>query len=75
MTMNLLKKIRLFLLMLLAFAGNLAAQGEPEMADQFRADGKIYVVVTVIALVFSGLAIWLFRLDRRIRKMENEHND
>lgn len=75
MTMNLLKKIRLFLLLLLAFAGNLAAQGEPEMADQFRADGKIYVVVTVIALVFSGLAIWLFRLDRRIRKMENEHND
>jgi ABC-type multidrug transport system ATPase subunit len=48
---------------------------EAEMADQFRADGKIYVVVTVIAIVFAGLAIWLFRLDRRIRNMENEHKD
>ncbi len=73
--MKALKSLFLFILLVLAHSGNLLAQGEAEMADQFRADGKIYVVVAVIAIVFAGLAIWLFRLDRRIRNMENEHKD
>ncbi len=73
--MKALKSLFLFSLLVLAHSDNLFAQSEPEMADQFRADGKIYVVVTVIALVFAGLAFWLFRLDRRIRDMENEHQD
>lgn len=41
-----------------------------EMADAFRADGKIYVVVAIISIVFIGLAIWLFRLDRKISRLE-----
>lgn len=73
--MKALKSLFLLILFVLVHSVNLLAQSEPEMADQFRSDGKIYVVVTVIALVFTGLAIWLFRLDRRIRKMENEHKD
>jgi hypothetical protein len=73
--MKALKKMFSFSLMILALASSAIAQGEPEMADKFRADGKIYVVVVVIAIVFAGLAFWLFRLDSRIRKMEKENND
>ncbi len=73
--MKALKSLLFIISLMLLRVNNLFAQSEPEMADQFRADGKIYVVVTVIALVFAGLAFWLFRLDRRIRNMENEHKD
>ena len=73
--MKALKSLLFIISLMLLRVNNLFAQSEPEMADQFRADGKIYVVVTVIVLVFAGLAFWLFRLDRRIRNMENEHKD
>jgi CcmD family protein len=44
----------------------------PEMADVFRSSGKIYVVVAVIVIIFAGLAIYLFSIDRRLRKIEKE---
>ena len=43
-----------------------------EMADALRSSGKIYVVITTIAIVFVGLAIYLFRIDRRLTKLEKE---
>jgi ABC-type amino acid transport system permease subunit len=46
-----------------------------EMADQFRADGKIYVVVAVIATVLGGLAVYLFALDRQIGRLEKMTKD
>jgi len=45
-----------------------------EMADQFRADGKIYVVVAVIAIVFLGISLYLVYLDRKISKIEKSLN-
>lgn len=47
-----------------------------EMADRLRADGKIWVVVLVIAVVFAGIITYLVRLDRQIGKLEKEvkHN-
>ena len=61
---------------LLLFSQNLMAQ-QPvaegiEMADRLRADGKIWVVVAVIAAVFAGIIIYLVRLDRQISKLEKE---
>lgn len=43
-----------------------------EMADRLRADGKIWVVVAVIAAVFAGIIIYLIRLDSQIGKLEKE---
>ncbi|KAB7732755.1 CcmD family protein [Rudanella paleaurantiibacter] len=43
-----------------------------EMADQLRADGKIWVVVLVIAVVFAGLITYLIRLDRQLGRVEKE---
>jgi uncharacterized iron-regulated membrane protein len=46
-------------------------QGPPvEMADAFRADGKIWVVVAVVAIIFAGLLAYLTWLDLRLRKAE-----
>jgi CcmD family protein len=33
---------------------------------------KIFVVITVLSTVLIGLAVYLFWLDRRVSKMENE---
>ena len=49
-----------------------AAADKPQMADAFRADGKIYVVVTVLSLVFVGLAVYLVMIDRKISKLEKQ---
>jgi len=40
------------------------------MADQFRADGKIYVVVAVVFIILLGLFVYLFRLGHRISQIE-----
>lgn len=48
-----------------------AADAEPEMADLMRADGKIYVVVLVLATIFAGIIAYLIRIDRKISNLEN----
>lgn len=64
-----------FLLSLLLLAQNSMAQQTVEMADRLRADGKIWVVVTVIATVFFGIVVYLVRLDSKIGKLEREVKD
>ena len=41
-----------------------------EMADTFRAEGKIYVVVAIVLIVLAGLITYLFLLDRKMSKLE-----
>ncbi|WP_448698540.1 CcmD family protein [Mucilaginibacter sp. AW1-3] len=66
-----MKKIPFVLLFLLTFTTAFAQQtADVEMADTLRSSGKIYVVITTIAIVFIGLAIYLFSIDRRLRKLE-----
>jgi CcmD family protein len=43
-----------------------------EMADTLRNSGKIYVVVSVIAVIFLGIATYLIYLDKRLSKLEKE---
>lgn len=41
-----------------------------EMADTMRADGKIFVLVGIIAIVFAGITVYLISTDRKITKLE-----
>lgn len=41
-----------------------------EMADHMRADGKIYVLVGIIAIIFMGILVYVVNTDRRISKIE-----
>ncbi len=68
-----MKKISLLALLLLSFAGAFAQQGQTvEMADTLRSSGKIYVVIAVIVIIFVGLSVYLFSIDRRLKKIEKE---
>lgn len=48
------------------------AMAETEMADTMRANGKIYVVVVVLATIFAGIFAYLVMLDRKIARIEKE---
>lgn len=72
-----MKRISLILMTLLLVSGNLLAQaGEApvEMADRLREDGKVWVVVAVVAVIFAGIAINMLRIDSKLRKIEKELN-
>ena len=64
---------RFFVLFCLILCNIFAFAQQPsnvEMADTMRSSGKIYVVIGVICIVFVGLAIYLFAIDRRLKKIE-----
>ena len=51
----------------------LAGQGSSsvQMADTFRQEGKIYVVVLGLVIILTGVILFLIRVDRKIFKLEN----
>jgi CcmD family protein len=64
---------RFFVLFCLALCSIAAIAQQPnnvEMADTMRSSGKIYVVISIICIIFVGLAIYLFSIDRRLKKIE-----
>ena len=60
-----------FVLTLNLFAQQSVTQ-EVAMADQMRADGKIWVVVAVISTLFAGIIAFLVSIDRKVSKLEKE---
>lgn len=53
-------------------AVSFAQDNKPEMADVMRSNGKIYVVVAVCLTILIGLFIYVFIVDRKINRLENE---
>ncbi len=67
-----MKKITTTLLMLL-FTAQLFAQNETSaVTDSLYASGKIYVVVVCAAIILLGLILFLFAVDRRLKKIEKK---
>jgi CcmD family protein len=71
----------LFLCLLLLSLQSAAQTGENtkplsepqvEMADGFRAEGKIYIVVAVVMIVLLGIFLYLFMLEKKLAKIEKE---
>ncbi|MAX79529.1 MAG: CcmD family protein [Crocinitomicaceae bacterium] len=67
-----IRKTLLLFSLLLTGASTFAQNSEVEMADVMRSNGKIYVVVAVIAIIFTGIVIYLITLDRKVGKLEKE---
>ena len=72
--MKMIKRFNLLLLLLLPFG--LAAQGSQsvEMADAFRQEGKIYVVVLGLVIILTGVVLFLIRVDRKLTRLEKRGN-
>ncbi len=69
-TFRLLSMLLLLIASLPAMAQSAAS--EIEMADAFRAEGKIYVVIAVILLIFAGFIAYVVRIDRKVTRLEKE---
>lgn len=67
-----IKKVIFFLSFLLSGSIGFAQpqNNTVEMADAFRADGKIYVVVGVVLIILLGLFAYLFYIDKKLSKIE-----
>lgn len=64
-----IKRLQIFLLSFLPFVA--AAQNNgPDMADAFRENGKINIVLAVIAIIFICIAAFLVYLERKVSKLE-----
>jgi CcmD family protein len=73
---------KLFTFLLLAFSLTALAQekipvnasdysnSSVEMADLMRSEGKIYVLVGIIVIVFVGIIVYLISTDRKISQIE-----
>ena len=71
MTMTKKSVLSILLLMLTTLMAS-AQSTQPEMADTMHSNGKIYVVVLVLATIFAGIILYLIRLDRKISKLEKQ---
>jgi hypothetical protein len=69
--MKFTRKHRILVLVFLAKGALAYAQSaEPEMADALRQDGKIWVVVASLLVMFAGLVLYLMRLESKLTKLE-----
>ncbi|MBL7903211.1 MAG: CcmD family protein [Bacteroidia bacterium] len=64
-------KLIFSLFLLISTVAGAQTQG-PQMADQFREQGKIYVVISVIAIIFLSIVFFLIYLERKLKRLEKE---
>ncbi len=64
-----IKRVFTFLFVLISF---FASAQSPQMADTFREEGKIYVVISVIAIIFLAIVCFLIFIERKLKKIEDE---
>jgi CcmD family protein len=70
--MKKVSRILVWLMALLPFSVFSQEAKKVEMADLLHENGKIYVVVGVIAIIFIGIVVYLITIDRRLTKIEKE---
>lgn len=64
-----MKKIFSILAIIMLLANQVGAQ---DMATEMRSNGKIYVVVFVLATIFAGIFAFLIYVERKIKKLESK---
>lgn len=62
--------ISTFIFSIISFVAS--AQSDVEMADVMRSNGKIYIVVAVLVIIFLALVVYLISLDRKVSRIEKE---
>lgn len=70
--MKIFRIVALFTLMVISQTGRTQTA---EMAEIMRSNGKIYVVVGVVSLIFLVLFTYLIFIDRRLRTLEKNKKE
>lgn len=67
-----MNKLTSIIIFLGSFFVSHLASAQPEMADTMRSEGKIYVVVAILLIIFVGLIGYLVMLDRKVTRIEKK---
>tara|TARA_A100001011_G_scaffold362578_1_gene411633 strand:- start:321 stop:548 length:228 start_codon:yes stop_codon:yes gene_type:complete len=73
--MNKIIRLLFFFFFFLGHQIIVRSQSQIEMADDFRGEGKIYVVIMVVLLILAGIFLTLFWFDRRLSQLEKQIGD
>lgn len=60
------------LLLMLTCSIGFSQEDQIQMADTFYKEGKIYVVIAIFSIVLLGLALYLFSIERKVKKLEEQ---
>lgn len=70
------KYFKSFLLVLFTIGCFIAAKAQDVAAntntDVMRSNGKIYVVMAVVATIVTGLFVYVYSIEKKISKLENK---
>lgn len=69
-----MKKIAFAFLMLLITTQLFAQESNSSLTQSIHASGKIYVVVVCVMVILLGLLIFLFSMDKRLKKIEKQNS-
>ncbi len=69
--MNKIKAVFIMLFTLLTTILN-AQTSTMQNSDIMRSNGKIYVVMAVVITIVTGLLVYLFQLDKKIKNLEKD---
>jgi hypothetical protein len=68
-----MRYFRMLIAIVLMFSVNVcAAQTDSNFGNTMRSNGRIYVVIAVLATILIGLIIYMIRVERKIGKLEKE---
>lgn len=69
--MNKIKAVFIILFSLMTTIVN-AQTSTTQNSDIMSSNGKIYVVMAVVVTIVTGLLVYLFQLDRKIKNLEKD---
>ena len=61
-----------FLILLFASISNMLNAQTISIADKLMESSKLYAVIAVLSIILTGIFIFLFYLERKIKKLEEE---
>ncbi len=64
-----------FIIMSIFLMSSGTLHAESPAIDFLRSTGKIYSVIAVIVVVLIGIAFFLYRIDNKLTKLENQINN
>lgn len=72
-----MKKLALLVIILISYTGSAFSQSsmDEEIFKTLRGNASMNVVIVVAMLILAGIFFYLFRLDRKLSKLEQEVNE
>jgi amino acid permease len=66
------KKMKKYISIIAIIINCVSTVSAQSLDNLFRSEGKIYVVVGTLAIILSGIILFLIRIDKNLTKLENQ---